>query len=311
MRILLVHNPVAGNGRRTTTTLARTFERAGHQVTDVTLDSDLWERCLDTPADAIVASGGDGTARTVAVALARRPELRLPLALLPEGTANNIARTLNMPARAAALAAVLDSSDIGQLAVGSARGPWGERHFLESAGVGIFATMLRKERKKTRRRRNGTRDVDEELARGVAKLKKLLEKAEPMDVDIEADGGDLSGRYIMAQAMNIVSAGSRVELAPDADPADRELDLVLVSKDEREPLIEYLDRLAADDEDAVSPLIAHRCHHIQMSWPRGAGHVDDKEWPKDDKWQKGAEVEIRAATTIPVLQPRPRKAPAA
>lgn len=307
MRILLVHNPDAGNGRRRSTTLARAFERCGHQVTDVTLDSDLWERCLDTPADAIVASGGDGTARTVAVALAKRPELRLPMALLPEGTANNIARTLNMPRTAATLAKSLDDAATGRLMVGRARGPWGEKHFVESAGVGVFATMLRKEKKKTRRRRkNGDRDTDEEILRGVEVLKKLLGKADPVDVEIKADGGDLSGRYLMAQAMNIIAVGARVELAPDADPGTPEFDLVLVSKDEREPLLEYLDRLAQGDEEAVSPLISHRCRHIEMTWPKGAGHLDDKEWPKAEKWEKDATVEIAIATSIPVLQPRAR-----
>ena len=49
-------------------------------------------KILESHADLVVAAGGDGTVATAARVLAGR---KIPLAILPLGTANNIARSLN------------------------------------------------------------------------------------------------------------------------------------------------------------------------------------------------------------------------
>lgn len=293
MHILLVHNPEAGD-QQPTGSLVETFRNAGHQVDDVTID-ERWQRSLDTPADAIVAAGGDGTARQVAIALAKRPELKLPLVIVPEGTANNIARSLGMPDDLESIAAGLHKSRSDRLTIGCARAVWGTAHFVESAGVGLFATMLQQPRLAKKRTK------EKQVAAGADRLRKLLEGARPLDVRVLADGEDLSGDYLMAQAMNIISAGSRVELAPSADPSDTSLDLVLIGEKERAPLLGYLEKLAAGEE-AESPLASRRVRRVVMSWPKGAGHIDDQAWP-DDHDVVGAEATMEIATTIPILLP--------
>lgn len=299
MHILLVHNPDAGDQKPNATSLVAAFERHGHQVEDITLDGDKWQRALDTPAEAIVAAGGDGTARTVAIALATRPHLKLPLAILAGGTANNIARSLGMPEDAGELARCLAGADSARLTIGCARAPWGKSHFVESAGVGVFASMLQ-------HRRIEHPHKDAKIAAGVKRLHELLEAARPIEVRVEADGEDFSGSWLMAQAMNIVAAGSRVEFAPGADPADTALDLVLVGEAERAPMLDYLARLAGGDEEAESPLQPRRFRRITLSWPANSGHVDDHAWPRGDEaaGANGAQVHLEIATAIPVLIPR-------
>ena len=54
------------------------------------------------------------------------------------------------------------------------------------------------------------------------------------------DGTDLSGEYLLVEAMNIPLVGPNVPLAPGADCSDDLLDLVLVTERERSALQEYL-----------------------------------------------------------------------
>jgi len=297
VKVLLVHNPDAGTAGETTGGLVAALTAGGHQVEDILLEGDRWQAALDTPADVIVAAGGDGTARTVAIALATSPHVRTPLAILAQGTANNIARSLGMPEEPGELARGLAGADRSRLTIGCVRAPFGVAHFVESAGVGVFATMLRSSRHIRQRRSR-----DERIAAGIEHLRKLLEDANPVEVAVTADGEDYSGCWLMAQAMNIIAAGSRVELAPGADPADTALDLVLIGERDRELVLDYLARLARG-EDVESPLASRRCRRITMGWPQGAGHIDDHAWPESDV-PRGTEVGIEVATAIPVLVPR-------
>ncbi|MEO8627522.1 MAG: hypothetical protein ABI612_05390 [Betaproteobacteria bacterium] len=50
------------------------------------------------------------------------------------------------------------------------------------------------------------------------------------------DGNDISGVYIMFQAMNIQRVGPNLFIAPDADPGDGLFDVVLLAEDERAKL---------------------------------------------------------------------------
>ncbi|MBA3895362.1 MAG: diacylglycerol kinase, partial [Gemmatimonadales bacterium] len=91
MRVTLVHNPGAGDERHSAKRIMRELEEAGY---DARLESikkqDLGE-ALEDPGDLVVVAGGDGSIKKVAIAMAGRG---VPLAILPIGTANNIAKSL-------------------------------------------------------------------------------------------------------------------------------------------------------------------------------------------------------------------------
>jgi diacylglycerol kinase family enzyme len=87
---------------------------------------------------AVVAAGGDGTVRAVACALMRRPPPARPaLGLLPFGTANNVARSLDISDPAVA-AAALRGGATRPLDVGRANGAW----FVGSCAAGMDAAIL-------------------------------------------------------------------------------------------------------------------------------------------------------------------------
>lgn len=105
MRVTLIFNPIAGS-RDTTSRLAAIHSACR----DLSVDYELlmlaperpasWaaERVLRDPPERVWVSGGDGTVRAVGAALLNSG---IPIALLPGGTANAIARSTGVPLRTA------------------------------------------------------------------------------------------------------------------------------------------------------------------------------------------------------------------
>lgn len=96
-------------------------------------------------ASLVVAAGGDGTVRCVAEGLR---DSGIPLALVPSGTGNLLARNLDIPlnsiaqAATAAFAGETRTIDLGLAEVKDADGKTSEHVFLVMAGMGIDAQMI-------------------------------------------------------------------------------------------------------------------------------------------------------------------------
>src|SRR5437868_10649078 len=92
-RAILIHNEKAGDKRHEREALVDLLERAGYSVSYFTAKQcDLGE-ALGHPAEVIVSASGDGTVASVVLdAISDRQ----PSAVLPIGTANNIATSLGI-----------------------------------------------------------------------------------------------------------------------------------------------------------------------------------------------------------------------
>lgn len=110
------------------------------------------QQALAAGASVVIAAGGDGTVRTVASALAGTG---VPMGLLPVGTANLLARNLDLPvegSRARLLTALTGTEhpiDLGWIRLTHREGPdggmvaeEGEHSFLVMAGIGFDAAMV-------------------------------------------------------------------------------------------------------------------------------------------------------------------------
>jgi diacylglycerol kinase (ATP) len=311
VKVLLLHNPTSGEAHPSQSALVRAFEDAGHTVLYQSTKEEDWERALDAPVDVMIAAGGDGTVRRVATVLAgQTTETRAPLAILPIGTANNIARTLGVNGTLVELAAALEQAHPTRLAVGRVRAEWGENRFVESAGVGLFAGMIRASLTRNRKRRPTSvtgKPVrprrHRRLKEGITRLRRTLATTRPMEVRVKADGHDLSGNYILVEALNIASIGPCIDLAPTANFSDNVLELVLAQWEDRPALETYLEQIEAG-ETAKTPLISRRVHRLELSWSGGIGHVDDELWPPEDQLSAGTiEVTVEIQTLLPLLLP--------
>ena len=99
-----------------------------------------WDNALKESSDIVAAAGGDGLVGKVAKRLVGR---RTPIALLPMGTANNVAKTLGlMDKPLEELITGWTSARRKTFDVGVASGPWGSKCMIEGLGLGLFTETM-------------------------------------------------------------------------------------------------------------------------------------------------------------------------
>jgi diacylglycerol kinase family enzyme len=303
VRVTLVHNPGAGRQNRDDLRrLVKLLEDAGHAVRVQSVKEDDWEKALDWPADLVAAAGGDGTLARVAKRMVGRP---VPLAPLPSGTANNISRTLGLVERPfEELVRAWPDARRVKLDVGRARGPWGERCFVEGLGAGLFARLLATP---TPQRKHVERQpADEQVAAVLELLREQAERCPTLELRMNLDGRDLSGRYLLAEAVNIPYVGPNLFLAPDSQPGDGSFDLVLVTEAERERLKNYL-AAWQETRERLAVLPSHRGKRLEIEWTGFPLHIDDELWPDDEAAQPAGTIELTVAGQVEVLAPEPNQ----
>jgi diacylglycerol kinase (ATP) len=133
---------------------------------------------LTQPAELIISAGGDGTLGKV---IKNTPDRGVPIAILPLGTANNLARSFGIAGAPHEVAASWHLDHWQPFDVGVARGPWGRRPFIEGLGLGSIAKTLKKNHK---RKLTGT----DKLAAGRRALRKALAEAPTTNARIVVDG---------------------------------------------------------------------------------------------------------------------------
>jgi diacylglycerol kinase family enzyme len=287
VRVTLIHNPGAGRqGGDEGAALRRLLGECGYEVRYASAKEDGWKQALEESAELIVVAGGDGTVARVARRMVRRA---VPLAVLPSGTANNIARSLGLIGRPfEELVRRPQSARRVKLDVGVAEGPWGERYFVEGVGAGLFADLLGSAASEALK--SGKPPVESSLRR----LRDLAAGCEPDEIAARIDGRDISGRYLLIEALNIPYVGPNLHLAHESRPGDGELDVVLVSEAERDRLLYYLDHWQ-DNRERLALLPTLRGRRVEIEWTGFALHIDDKLHPKADAKPKNmaGQVEVR------------------
>ncbi|NQW03887.1 MAG: diacylglycerol kinase family lipid kinase [Acidobacteria bacterium] len=186
-------------------------ERRGHA-------RDLAQHLVDTGCDTVIAMGGDGTVNEVAQALVGRP---VALGILPCGSGDGLARGLKLP---------IDAESALHVALGPATtaidvGYAGDRIFLNIAGIGFDAEVGKLFA--TRSKRGGLGYVTKGLQlvwtyRAPAYVVSWSGPAPALEVAQVRRGR----RFLIAFA-NAPEYGNGAVLAPDADPYDGLLDLLL------------------------------------------------------------------------------------
>jgi diacylglycerol kinase family enzyme len=267
-----MHNPTAGDESHTADSLQEMLREAGYEVRYQSTE-EKWKAALNEPADIVVAAGGDGTVGKVAKKLAGT---QTPLALLPIGMANNIAKTLGVIGDARATVESWRDGEATMFDLGVARAPWGEERFVESFGGGIFGTLVGSGRAVG----DSSAILGRETDRALFVLQRLAREAEPSQWRVELDGRDLSGHYVGVEALNIRFAGPNVPLAPAADPCDGLLELVLIDSAGRDALLDYVTARIEDAAGQLPGLTVHQGRRIRFTAPAGAAlHLDDDRWP--------------------------------
>jgi diacylglycerol kinase (ATP) len=298
MRVTLIHNPGAGDESQPEAKALRKLIRdAGHEVEYQSCKEKGWTATLKEKADLIAIAGGDGTVGRVARRMAGRG---VPLAVLPMGTANNVARSLDIAdVPVEKLVRGWESAERVPLDAATAKGPWGERRFVEGLGIGLFAwTMPHAQDSKALSK---IEDAEESLAYVLRMLQERLEHYKPRVLKAKLDGTDISGEFVMFEVMNLQYIGPNLHLAPRAVPGDGLLHVVFVTEAERERLSKYL---AQWEKGKAPPVDLPTLEGARLEIARGdyEVHVDDFLWPDPDGEKKPAAKDIEVEIEHGVLE---------
>ena len=228
----------------------------------------------------VAVAGGDGTVGKVARRLIGSST---PIAILPLGTANNIACTLD-------IASGTLKDQIAQWKVarcqhfdaGVAKGPWGSTHFIEGFGLGLFAETMFHIDGSNNKELARAEDPQDEINSVLKILKAQLRKLKPKDLTIRLDGKDISGHYVLLEALNVRLIGPSLNLAPEADTKDGYLDIITIPYGKQTVLSQYLSRRINGEKPRLE-LPGRRGRHLQIEWESSPVHIDDIRWPGDKK----------------------------
>lgn len=296
MRVVVVYNPTAGGDGFDPDELRPPLAAAGHVAAFQSIKEDDWHAALDPRAELVAVAGGDGTVRKVFRRLAGTD---WTVTVFPEGTANNIARSLGF-----------GEEDPGRLIQGWADGRllWcdlgtvttagGDESFVESAGGGLFAEVLA--RADSGRREPG----QDKIEFGLQSLCELAPELPAREWGVWADGVELSGEHLDVEAMNVPEIGPKIPVAPEADPGDGLLELTLIRESHRSGLVAYLDARLEERRAELPALDVRRAREIVLRPPGAAPfHCDDEPVRLEGSAESTVRVDVK--DRVRVLLPAP------
>ena len=208
MTTLLCINPKSRSGDTVVDPFIEKLEEAGPVVFEqLTADTDI-ERIIehsDREIDRIVIGGGDGTLNRVLKPLFG---LQLPVGILPLGTANDFARSLEIPLNPEPAVEVILDGQTRDIDLGVAN----DHFFLNAAGIGIGPDL------------NKSLDPDRKKFFGVfAYLQGFIEmmgRGRQRYANITVNGETTKTRFIQITIANGVHYGGGMTIAADADMND-------------------------------------------------------------------------------------------
>ncbi|MET0465628.1 MAG: diacylglycerol kinase family protein [Chitinophagaceae bacterium] len=287
--VLLLYNPGAGHGKHDEEDLKQAIEAAGHKCEIRSVKEKGWED-IPKKTDWLAVAGGDGTVRKAMRVIQEREahERDWPLGIIPLGTANNVARSVGCDAP---LAKLIESwgGKSTRFNTGVVKHAEIESLMFEAAGFGLFAEHILDMKRNPPEPED--KPLEEKLKDGCIALLKVVKKYEPRHYRIESEGFRREGEYLLVLAMNTPMIGPNLLFAPQADPGDSLLDLVMIGGNERHKLEEYLERKIAGEEPALDTETI-RVKKVVIYSSDKRFHVEDKLFETDGV----SGVEIRVNT---------------
>jgi diacylglycerol kinase family enzyme len=268
------------------------LEDAGYSVTHFSAKDENLPKILERVSGLVIAAGGDGTICRVATQIKDR-ESRV--AILPLGTANNIARAFGIAGPVEQIAAGWHDGSDRRLDIGVAAGPFEARRFLEAVGVGALAETIAKKIKE-----EGS--LAKQVERGRDAFRKSLRSAKPVKVKLTLDDRSLKAEVLLLEIMNVGFVGPSLPLAISADSGDGKFDVVFVPADRREEMLEWLE----EPERREPPAEKETGRHITLNRNGSMLRVGDKPIPAA-KGEVLVEIEHPPITILVPSDPAKRK----
>jgi len=233
MRARLLINPASGRGQggKAAVQLAAGAQRHGVPCEMSTSAHDLVERArraVDDGVERLLVAGGDGTWHWAAQSLAGSDTALAPI---PVGTGNDLARELGVPLEAERALESACSGAITRIDLGRLDDEW----FCCVAGLGFDAAVADYARTRLRWLRGPLVYVWALLA--------TLPRYRAPRVRLETDSGTVEGEVFLVAFANASHYGGGMRIAPQADPCDGLLDVVVVHRSSKLHLLRVFPRV--------------------------------------------------------------------
>jgi diacylglycerol kinase (ATP) len=264
MKATLIHNPRArSTDTYTVDALQERLREVGYEpvYTPTEAEHDLDEALRAADGGLVVAAGGDGTVRAVALRLLGR---NAGLAILPLGTANNIARTFGIEGDPLELIAGLAQPDKCRFDIGYVQTPWGNDYFLEAMGFGFYADTLAA---------YGA-DGQKSILRAVGAFTRTLPSYRSKPFAMTLDGVDISGDYLLVEVLNTPAFGPRLKVAPNADSGDGLFEVIRIRQEERDGFVRYITSLFGEELHALPSVELSQGRRMEFRWFGFPIHID-------------------------------------
>lgn len=204
--------------------------------------------------DTIIAAGGDGTVREVAIGLLGSGA---PLGIMPLGSFMNVAHMLGIPRDPQEAAAIIAAGDCAHIDVGRA----GNTYFLEAAGVGIDAALF-----------PYTNRLDRWRWRALGRALPIALWYRPQRVILELDWWTVEMDALMVTVANGPYCGAAFTVAPNAMVDDHQLDVRVFGP---MPKLRLLRCLLHPEGERAGRVYDFKAREVRISAPRALpGHAD-------------------------------------
>ena len=251
MSIHLLVNPAAGRGRgdRLTSSI---IDSVREHITEIDILSassieetkSLLQQTVDQGAERLIVAGGDGIVHLAIQAVAGSSTT---LGVIPSGSGNEFARALGLPMKIkdASKVAFSEPSKIDLLKVNS--------RWVASVLTFGFSADVNTRANRMRRPKGPSRYTFATLF--------CLPKLQSRELELRVDDRRFTFDLVLGTVANTSDFGGGMKIAPDADPADGNANLTLVSKIGRIELLRFFRRVF-DGSHLLHPKVHLSLIHI-------------------------------------------------
>lgn len=316
MDVTLFHNAKAGDESFTPKKLIRLLKKGGYRAAYYPLKEALDDKKLLKHAlrgrKLTVVAGGDGSLRKIANRLA---DSHHAIAVLPLGTANNIASSLGIMGTPEEVIASWATARRAKIDMGVAEGPWGRKTFIEGIGLGLIGRSIAIIDDIDAASGRAFSTKEDKMHRDLCVMAALAHEMFPTTVKMDLDGNKSVDDYLLLEVLNINRAGPGIELASAADPCDGKLDLVWASAQERKAVAQSIEKCLS--ESRYRPLLTSRkIKRLRLAVGKCELRLDDKvvlrsedfgKWTRDKRARIDIAVKPGAITFLLPEKPAPTK----
>lgn len=261
MKVILIYNPFAANGRAGKMLAKVEAELNKHNIDFELHLTDYPEHAIEivqnsdlTNFDAIIVAGGDGTLFEVINGYYKNKSKKIPLGILPIGTGNAVARDLNLHSSKWEKAIkIIAENNPRKMDVGKFTSHGQTYYFLNILGLGFVADVT-----KTANKLKMFGNVSYSL--GVL-LHILLLKDHKLKIEI--DGETYDRENIFVEVSNTTYT-SNFFIAPEAKIDDGLLDIIILGKLNRIGLLKAFPKVFTGKHIHLKEVETFKAKHIKI-----------------------------------------------